>query len=706
MVIANQRRIWGVSPARTAIVAAIASSLSAPAYVRAQGSGQNATLEEAQLPHASSDRSFAPEFFARFAPRNALDMLVQIPGFDINPGERMRGLGQASGNVLFNGQRPSSKSDDVFALLTRIPAANVVRIEIVDGASLDIPGLSGQVANIVFTSTNFAGQFVWSPEFRTQDVPPLWTRGSISASGKAGPIEYEIGLDNDAAGIGAARGPTVITSGEGVQTEVRLENFAARYNAPKLSGRITLDGPGSSVGHMNAHYQRIWDRFEETSLRSAPGLPDRERTLDARSDAWNYEIGGDFEFGLGFGRFKAIGLRRVSKEPFLQTVITSYADGSPDTGDRFRQTGTQSETIGRAEYGWKMLGGDWQLSGEAAFNSLDNVAGLFILDPMGEFVEVPFPGASGGVDEDRYEGMLSHSRKLGDDVSLQLIVGAEHSTIAQTGENGLERSFFRPKGSVSVSWKPSDEFDAALKLRRRVLQLSFYDFLARAFLDDGNQNSGNNDLRPQQDWSVEAELNKKWGTWGASKLRLIYRDVEDYVDIVPVGGGESVGNIDKAWAAAAVLNNTIDFATLGVKGLKLDLALVYQKSGLRDPFTGETRQWSRFPNHQAVGSMRYDMPDTDWAFGVDANYIRFLPRYRSNQVDDTYDGPWFGSAYVENKDVLGMTLRAQIGNILGARAYRNRMVYEGIRGESPVAFIENRDRAIGPVFTFSLRGNF
>ncbi len=40
------------------------------------------------------------------------------------------------------------------------------------------------------------------------------------------------------------------------------------------------------------------------------------------------------------------------------------------TGDRFAQTGDIGETIARGEYQWKMFGGDWQLSGEGAFNTL------------------------------------------------------------------------------------------------------------------------------------------------------------------------------------------------------------------------------------------------------------------------------------------------------------------------------------------------
>ncbi len=98
-------------------------------------------------------------------------------------------------------------------------------------------------------------------------------------------------------------------------------------------------------------------------------------------------------------------------------------------------TGQPARRIGRGEYRWKMLGGDWQFAAEAAFNSLDRgVAHLFALDPTGTFDEIPFPGGTGGVTEDRYEvdtdpqppacRATSRSSSAG---------GGEYSKLAQTG---------------------------------------------------------------------------------------------------------------------------------------------------------------------------------------------------------------------------------------------------------------------------------
>lgn len=698
-------RIIGAQAASLAAIACAAFCAS-PAAAQDAPPGGEAGATASVAPIGSGARqTYTPADFTRYAPKNAYDMLNQVPGFQIRDNEEMRGLGQATGNVLFNGERPSNKGDDMFTQLSRIPAGNVVRIEIVDGASLDIPGLSGQVANIVYRADAFSGQFSWKPEFRAHYTDPLLTRGDVSVRGRTGAVEYEVALSNDNAARSGAGGPTLIRDGAGAVIERRSDIWSTHFDTPKLSGRITWDPAGDSIANLGGHYQRKYDRYTEDGVRSGPGLPDRLRTVRENADNWNYEVSGDYQFGFGPGKLKLIGLRRFSHEPYSQEIVTLPEDGAA-TGDRFAQTGDLGETIARGEYQWKMLGGDWQLSGEAAYNKLDNVAAIAVLDPSGQFVDQPFEGGTGGVSEDRYEGLLSFGRKLTGKLSFQIVAGAEHSTITQTGVNGLTRSFFRPKGSLSLAWTPSPDFDVSFKIRRRVLQLSFYDFLARAFLNDGNQNESNNDLRPQQDWSYEGEINKQFGVWGSTKLIFIYRDVEDRVDVIPVGNGEAVGNIAKSRAGAIDWTATINLDPAGLKGVKVDTRVLFQKSSLRDPFTGETRQWNGFTDTVIELNVRHDVAGTDWAWGAGGNYGHYQPSYRRNQVDTLWEGPVFANVFVEHKNVMGLTVRAQVANILNARSRRDRTVYTGLRGASPIAFVEERDRLIGPVFAFSVRGKF
>ena len=207
----------------------------APVAAQEAPTGDTPPPAPVEVPASASGNArqvYAPADFARYAPKNAFDMLNQVPGFSIRDNENLRGLGQATGNVLFNGERPSNKADDMYTQLSRIPAGNVERIEIVDGATLDIPGLSGQVANIVYRADSFSGQFSWKPEFRAHYTDPLLTRGDVSVRGRQGDVEYEAALNNDDSARSGAGGPTLIYDGAGNVIERRKAAWNTHYDTP------------------------------------------------------------------------------------------------------------------------------------------------------------------------------------------------------------------------------------------------------------------------------------------------------------------------------------------------------------------------------------------------------------------------------------------------------------------------------------------
>jgi hypothetical protein len=681
--------------------ALISLAFAAPACAR-----ETTTPVPSDTASVEAKRSYTAADFARFAPRSALDMLRQIPGFLIAESDQgSRGLGQASGNVLVNSERLSSKSDDIFTQLARIPASNVVRIDLVDAATLNVPGLTGVVANVISKSDSISGQFAWSPQVRPHYAHPSLFDGSLSVTGKLGSSDFSLSLVNDA-NRGAAGGPTVIRNAAGQITEQRHDELAFDRDAPKLSGTLKFKGPGSSVGTLNASYQRVWERYNEEGLRTpTTGIP-RTRIVQTRASEWYREIGGDFEFALGPGRLKLIGLDRASHEPYWQSVVSVPSNGAAPTGDRFEQIGERAEHIVRAEYGWKMLGGDWQAAGEAAFNRLETTASLGSLNPAGLFDIIPFPDASGGVKEHRHEGSLSFSRPLARNLTMQLIGGAERSTLTQTGPGGLVRSFVRPKGSLSLAWKPSKSFDMNLKLRRQVGQLSFYDFLARVFLDNGNANTGNNQLRPRQDWTLEGEINKGLGLWGSTKLHFIAKEAQDYVTLIPIGGGESVGNVPRARVRFIESVSTINLDPAGFKGAKIDLKLFYQTATYKDPLTGVPIPFNGFTKLGIDANLRHDIPGSKWAWGAGFGHFEQSMSHRLAEFGTEWEGPFWGTLFVENKNVMGLTMRLQANNLLGARQHWNRTVFTGPRNSSPIAFTETRNRLIGPIFTFQIKGNF
>jgi hypothetical protein len=651
----------------------------------------------------SEVRTYTPADFAQFAPQNALDMLNRVPGFGIKYEDGDRGLGEASGNVVINGQRLSGKSNDVITELGRIPAANVERIEIVDGATLKIPGLAGQVANIIVKSTGISGQWAYRPEFRSYYTDPLFSRFEVSLSGTRGPVQYTLGVDNRGNRSGAG-GPTWIFNPDHSLREERDEEWRGNYDQPRLSGRFVYDGPGDSKGNLNLSYRRIFYDYLETGTRTS-ATSSFERRVTEDQHGHSYELGGDYEFGLGPGRMKLIGVGRGSRFPDAVTLVNTFDDGSAE-GIRFTQVGDEREMIGRGEYRWTSLGGEWQISGEGAFNSLDNTSRLFEMQPDRSFSELPLDGGIAKVNEDRYEVIGSYGRSLSKTLTMKLSAGGEYSQLAQVGAGGTTRTFYRPKGELSAAWKASPRTDVNVKLARRVGQLNFFDFLASVDVATDRETSANPDLVPEQSWDFEIEGVRNLGTLGSTTLRVYSRLIDDIIDYVPIGpAGQAPGNLDTATLYGVNSRSTLNLDRFGWKGARLDAELQWQDSQVEDPLTGETRPISNMLQEYASVSLRHDIANTDWAWGTGYEYALNAKNYRLTEVGRLWEGPVWGDFYVERKNIHGLTVRAGVYNLIAADSMWDRTVYQGRRTE-PVAFIEHRDRQIGPIFSFQIRGKF
>ena len=682
------------SGARVALLVALLSSVS-PAF--AQDAPPAATPQGA--------RTYTPADFARFAPRNALDMLGNVPGFSIDAGDtERRGLGQATGNVLINGQRYSGKSTDIQTELQRISAANVVRIEIVDGATLNISGLSGQVANVVTRPSGLSGNFSWSPQIRARRTPARLLGGEVSINGALGTATtYTLSLANNSFRNGNA-GPELVTDDAGNILDRRDEVLSVDGDEPRLSGSIRHNFGNGSVLNLNAAGGFFTQEVEENGVRIGPGQPDRQRYVEERTRRHNYELGGDYELGVGGGRLKLIGLHRFTHSNFRQTLIQTYADATPTLGQRFSQIGDESESIGRGEYRWRGGGADWQVSLEGALNRLEIDNGLFEIDAAGDFQPIPFPNSAATVQERRAEAAITYGRPLSTSLTLQVSLAGEYSQLTQEGAGGLSRTFYRPKGFVNLAWRPRPGLDISARLERAVGQLNFFDFVASANVSGGTTNAGNADLVPPQSWNAQLQATRNLGRWGTVTARLYGRLISDIVDVIPIQGGQSPGNLDgTARVYGLQWTSTFNFDPLGIPGAKLDANITLQRSRLRDPLTGRHRPISENLTREVNLQFRHDIPRSHWAWGAQFYQFRQAQGFRLDQLSQFLDTPGSLGAYVEHKDVLGLTVRASVDNLLGTNESFERTFLAGNR-PSPVLFTEHRDRYYGPVFTLTISG--
>ncbi|MEL7033447.1 MAG: TonB-dependent receptor plug domain-containing protein [Pseudomonadota bacterium] len=658
-------------------------------------------------------RTFTIADFEQFAPRTALDMVSQIPGFSISGSDGQRGFGQAQENVLINGQRISSKSTSARQALARIPATNVERIEIVEGANLDIPGLSGQVANIIATANGISGTWTYRQRFR-ENLPPALEWFEVSVNGQAGTLGWNLGVETEP-GRGTASGRENVFDGDGNLTEFREEQGTFIADFVGFNGGLNWKPANGHIANLNAEYN-LWepDERETSSVFSPDGELQRQTVFLFKENEWNSEVSGDYELGFGPGRLKFIGLQRNEHSPTRATFFGSDLDGSNVSNSIFDRVVDESESILRTEY--NLTGennSDWQFSLEGAFNTLESEATFFQADTLGPVSPAPDTIPDRRVEEKRAEAFVTHGRQLGQDLRLQVSLGAEQSEIMSDGENGQTRSFTRPKGSASLAWTVDDKTKVNASISREVGQLNFFDFISNVDLNQGDDQTGNVDIVPDQRWRLALEVERDFGSWGAVTAEIFGDEIEDLVDQVPIFDsadpnliiGEGPGNIDSASRIALEVEGTLKFDNLGWKGAQLEYETFLQDTFVDDPVTGVTRDFNRNTIHYYQLNFRHDIPNTDWAWGI--NYEKFLqsPTFRGDVRVDFNQAQGFAWGFIEHKDIFGMTGSIFLANLLDSDEKLKRLVYAPDR-RGDIVRIEDRNRNFGNILTLRLKGTF
>lgn len=658
-------------------------------------------------PAAAGAKVFTPADFARFAPRTAYDMLSQVPGFTIQSADSTRGLGEASENVLINGQRVTDKSGGAIAQLEKVPAADVVRIEIKEAASVGIAGLTGQVADVILKSDRKAsGNFSLSPQLRAHYAKPRWYAGSLSYSGTTGNLGYTLSIENSP-GRGALGGnENWILSPSGTLVERRDQVLWNSFDQVKLSAILKYGGDGPVQANLNLSYNPNWTRGDNFQRRVRADGNNSVWDNATRVDDFQYDISGDVSVPLGGGRLKLIGLRHYEHSPTFYDQRTTYDSGAPADGTRYGQDSRIGETIGRLEYRWKGGRNDWTVSLERADNRLEQFSTLATLQPDGSYRDIPFPQGSGTVVEKRYEGIVSLSRSLSPKLDLQLAGGAEYSQLADLASGNPARNFFRPKGSASLAWRPAKGWDASLKIERKVGQISFSDFLANQDINNNRGNDANPDLVPPQSWELTGEVGRVFGRWGKTRLKAYNYWVEDIVDHIPVGiDGDAVGNLPRATRFGVESISTIQFDPIGWKGAKLDADIGFERSRVRDPLTGAERVISNTRDRWAELTLRHDVPGTQFAWGAGLTFEHYGLAYYLDEINQNWEGP-YSSVFVEFKNVKGVKINFQVFNLNDGRVRFYRDVYPGRRTVAPISFLERQYQHVGPIFTLTVSGSF
>ena len=655
-------------------------------------------LEQSQ--NTALAKSFAPDYFTQFQPNTAQDMVGRIPGFTLKDNsDNARGFGQATLNILINGRRPSAKSQNANDILGRIPSDNVIRIEILDGASLDIPGLSGQVANIVSETGGLSGNWEYSARFEEGTEPQI-LEGEISINGSWSNLAYVASFESNQF-TRTEDGIEQFFEGNGTLFEDRTEDRFLAANRPRASLNLAYTPRDNHIANLNASGS-VFNRRNgnRETFQAVSSLGETGQSLsDGGEDEFDYEVGGDYSFPFYKGRLKLIGLHQFENSDFSNS-FQLFLDNEDPFQSVFNNLEEEGESIARAEYSWNSSPKhDWQLSWEGAFNFLDSTTEFFSTDDPLEIENVR-------VEELRTVANLTHSWKFSDAVKIQTSLGAEYSDLDVVTGGDPARQFFRPKGFVSVSYAQSDQYTWRAKVERGVGQLNFGTFVSSVNLTEDLSNSGNADIVPDQFWDAEVELERKDDGFLSGTLKVFARRIEDPIDrILFPDGSEGPGNLDSAFSYGVELNTTWILDRFGAKGLRLTFDGSLRDSTIDDPVTGESRRINETRIWEYDVNLTHDIPNTNWAWDLGVRRFRQSPFFRIDEILDSNADKPFHRFELTHKNILGMKVTANISNFLELEDERERLIFEDDRLGN-LTEIQRFSRGRGPRFGLTISDTF
>jgi hypothetical protein len=704
---------------RTLLLASAALTALAPTT---SAIGQPAAPTAAPAAKDGRKTVYDAAFFAQYAPRSAYDIVQRVPGFTLDLGATqtqqgsvdVRGFAGTAGNVVINGARPSTKAETLDVTLARIPAQQVIRVEIGPGDlyGSDYAGKS-QVLNVVLSQQ--AG-----------------IDGNVTASAKRWYTGY-VNTDIQAS-ASIRRGPSTINLSAGTGRNRQLEEgtdtltdpatgelvqFRRKHNSyfnkdPFLSAAWALEHGSDDAIRLNARWQpSSFDLFQRNRVSPSDAPQHDDNLIQTYRDPI-LELGGDVTRPLAGGAIKFVALATRRKRHDVDDYIQRdglLEDNAAVVGG-FEQSirARRNETIGRLSWTRSsLLGFSFEAGGEASYNTLDDKVDLFAIDENGQKVRIDLPIANATVKEKRGEIYVNVGKTLSPSLRIDGGVNYEFSELKVRGDATADRTLKFLKPHITFDWKPGGGWHTQLSVKRTVAQLDFYDFISFGELSTSRVNGSNADLQPQRSWEFRASIEHPLLGDGLFKLDVgqdLVSLLQDRILIFDEEGNafDAPGNLGTGKRTFATL--TLD-APLGSlwSGLRAKFNATVQRTRVDDPISHQPRKWSGYwPDWQWELNVRRDAGA--FSYGFDINDNQRFTFYRTDEFDTNLNRGAYMTAFVEYRPSPRTAINFSIDNALSTHAARDRLLFFPNRAQGSPAINEYRDRNRHRSFQITLKQSF
>lgn len=651
----------------------------------------------AQAEAASDPRRFEPAWFAASAPANAYEMVQRLPGFvlvDADPD--VRGYAGALGNVLVDGVRPASKNDELSVLLRRIPAGAVLHIELIRSGEngIDMAG-HALLANVVRRPDP-------APEMAVEAGVALATDGWAAPTGafeygrhrgeRALELALSASAEPDEEG-GEGERSTTAPDGRVLERAHSDDRSIARHREASLHWRQPWAG-----GRLNLHARGLQDLLDFDGRLHVIEPEETHQFVDEHEDLRQLELGARHSRLLaGRSTLTAMASQTLG---WLESRERSLEGGEEE---RFSEDTRQGESLAGLGLAWEPVRRlSLNASIELAYNFIDSEADL-----VEDGAPVDLPGSRVRVEEQRMEAALLATWLPSGDWQFEAGLRLESSRLEQTGDSPMTRRFTYPKPQFGLTHDLDENQELRWSVSREVGQLDFGDFVASASLDNGDVSAGNASLEPDKTWRSELAWKRTFGDDGALVLTWTHDRISDVIDRVPVLADDSElydapGNIGDGERDGLALELGSSLGAFGWPSLRFSAEVLWQRSRVRDPATGQHRAISEDKPLEGELSLVQTLPDLRMSWGVSVDLAENETSYRHDEIVREAEGrSW--EVFVERRFGRQWRLRAELSDLGGQSIHEQRARYDGLRDDGPADENESRRHETPGLLMLSLR---
>lgn len=670
----------------------------------------------------SPELTYDTEFFQKFEPISAGDMLKRVPGvaFTSDIGEydapQMRGMANGFTQVLINGRPVPGAGNDRTVLVDRIPAEIIERIEVIrsPGADIDSQGVGGTINIIlkegatlpeggsirasglyVSKDKEFRGAGAMSYAGRSDDDDIFYSvTANIQQRFNAKKFVEETIVAGDFPNSTDGRDlfspddrNASVADGHAIQLDSR-ENLDISLNADVTfkvgdTGELRFDGFYINTDRDEREDGSEWER-DEGEL-----VGDKVTSQDTEIDQENYGFSALYE-GVVSDTTRFDAMVRYSQFDHLEDQYDrefDFDDGTESVEDREREIIDSLDKEFAADFGLEREFDTMTLKfgGAAKFKKRDYGLVLMEADDDGN-LEVDSESEF-GVKENRFDTYLVSEWQLGGSLTMEAGLRLEHTVTKVDAPGAAETSNKTTMLNPSIHFQHDVGEDGQLRLSfARTVRRPTFDQLVPAELqdepDDDDITVGNPDLAIEKSWGFDVGYEHVLPSNGIFGVNFFYRKVTDLTQLIRVGDTEDGG--------LYTYDNVGDGNTYGIE---FDVSTPLSFMGLDETgfFANYTRIWSSRYDEFLQEDVRFNhQPKYVYNFGVTQNFPNIETTtgfsYQKQglarsvffaEIEDQYYGGNL-EFFVEKRFESGFVLRFTANNLLNAESNQAERNFDGL----------------------------